>query len=246
MIPGLGGRLGARGGAAAWSPLALGSTLKLWLRGDLGVTLNGGDVSAWADQSGNGQHFTQATGAQQPLYVASGISSMPSVAFTAANSDLLESSGFPSLSAAHVFIVMQANADPAAGSPDQGGLWMFDGTAANNSHVPFTDGTIYDCFGTDVRKTTVNPAPAFTSPRIYSVKTANNAWSNYLDGVLLWDLGGGSNTVSFTATPRLGKTLSAFFDGSIAEVILCDAVQSAGNETDILDYLGARYTITVP
>jgi hypothetical protein len=246
MIPGLGGRLGSRGGAAAWSPLDLGSTLKLWLRGDLGITLNGGDVSAWADQSGNGQHFTQATGAQQPLYVASGISSMPSVAFTAANNDFLASTGFPALTAGHVFIVMQSIADPPPGHPDLGGLWLFDDTGANDSHIPFSDGNVYDCFGTTVRKTTVNPAPSFTSPRIYAVKSAANVWANYLDGVLLWDLGGGSNTVSFPATPRLGRSQNVYHNGSIAEVILCDAVQSAGNETDILDYLGARYTITVP
>ena len=42
--------------------------LALWLRADLGITLDDGNVSGWADQSGNGNSFTQLTTAFQPLY----------------------------------------------------------------------------------------------------------------------------------------------------------------------------------
>jgi hypothetical protein len=51
-----------------WTPLELGASLRLLLHADLGITLNGGTVSAWADQSGQGAHFVQATAANQPLY----------------------------------------------------------------------------------------------------------------------------------------------------------------------------------
>lgn len=40
-----------------------------YLNADLGVTIGTG-VSAWADQSGNGNNFTQATGGKQPAYNA--------------------------------------------------------------------------------------------------------------------------------------------------------------------------------
>jgi prepilin-type N-terminal cleavage/methylation domain-containing protein len=46
------------------------SDLKLWLESDLGVELNGGDVSTWADQSGLGNDATQTTPANQPLLVS--------------------------------------------------------------------------------------------------------------------------------------------------------------------------------
>lgn len=55
-----------------WQPSDFGSALKLWVRSDLGITLNAGNVSAWADQSGNGNDLTQATPASQFPYVAAG------------------------------------------------------------------------------------------------------------------------------------------------------------------------------
>lgn len=54
----------------SWSPLALSPAL--WLRADRGVTLNSGNVAAWADQSGNARHFVQATAGEQPLYSETG------------------------------------------------------------------------------------------------------------------------------------------------------------------------------
>jgi hypothetical protein len=45
------------------------SGLIVWLRSDMGITLNGSDVSSWADQSGNGNDVAQAVAANQPAYV---------------------------------------------------------------------------------------------------------------------------------------------------------------------------------
>src|SRR5262245_35435328 len=71
-------------------PTSIGGTaLKLWLRADKGITLASGDVSQWDDQSGNGNHVSQATAANRPLFVASGQNSRPLVRCTAANSDVL-------------------------------------------------------------------------------------------------------------------------------------------------------------
>jgi len=44
-----------RHGASAFSPTDL-TGLALWLKADAGVTLSGADVTAWADQSGNGNN----------------------------------------------------------------------------------------------------------------------------------------------------------------------------------------------
>jgi hypothetical protein len=57
---------------AAFSPTDL-ANLVLWLRADLGITLNSGNVSAWADQAGaDAAHdVSQGTAGNQPPWVAS-------------------------------------------------------------------------------------------------------------------------------------------------------------------------------
>jgi hypothetical protein len=52
----------------AWTPRALGSSLLGWWRADMGITLVSGVVSAWADQSGNGNHLVQSTANRRPAY----------------------------------------------------------------------------------------------------------------------------------------------------------------------------------
>lgn len=47
------------------------SHLQLWLKHATGITLNGSDVSAWSDQSGNNNHAVQTTDTRQPVYNAS-------------------------------------------------------------------------------------------------------------------------------------------------------------------------------
>lgn len=51
--------------------------LLVWLRADRGITLNVTHVSAIADQSGNGNHATQGTAANQAAYSATGWSGKP-------------------------------------------------------------------------------------------------------------------------------------------------------------------------
>lgn len=44
------------------------TNLIAWLRSDLGITLNGSDVSDWADQGPAGNDFSQGTASKQPAY----------------------------------------------------------------------------------------------------------------------------------------------------------------------------------
>ena len=55
------------------------SGLSLWLKGDAGITLSGSDVTAWADQSGNGNNATSP--ATAPTFISSSINSKPAVSF---------------------------------------------------------------------------------------------------------------------------------------------------------------------
>jgi len=66
------------GGAAAFSPASI-SGLSLWLKANAGVSLNGNDVTGWADQSGNGKN---AVGTDTlPTLQSNAINGLPAIRF---------------------------------------------------------------------------------------------------------------------------------------------------------------------
>ena len=64
---------------SAFSPIDLSPLF--WMDASAGVTESGGAVSAWADQSGNGNDFSQSSGSLQPTYDATGLNSLPTIIF---------------------------------------------------------------------------------------------------------------------------------------------------------------------
>lgn len=58
--------------SAAWTPAALGASLVGWwdAQDSASITLNGGNVAAWANKGAAGGALTQTTGASQPSYSA--------------------------------------------------------------------------------------------------------------------------------------------------------------------------------
>jgi hypothetical protein len=63
---------------ASFSPANL-SGLSLWLKADAGVTLSGSNVTAWADQSGNGNNVTVPDGGTPPVFESSQINGKPAI-----------------------------------------------------------------------------------------------------------------------------------------------------------------------
>ena len=54
---------------AGWEP-SDEARLNAWYKYNTGITLNGSDVSSWADQSSNGFDMNQATATEQPAFVS--------------------------------------------------------------------------------------------------------------------------------------------------------------------------------
>jgi hypothetical protein len=77
MYLGLGLRLGSVILSAPFSPTDL-SSLSLWLKADAGISASGSDVTAWADQSGNGNNATMYN---NPQLIASALNTKPVISF---------------------------------------------------------------------------------------------------------------------------------------------------------------------
>jgi hypothetical protein len=83
------------------------ANLENWYRSDLGITLNGSTVSAWADQSGNGRHATNGVAGRQPTYTtAAGLRGLPTLLFD--GGDILSTAAFNMPRAMTLFVVMGA------------------------------------------------------------------------------------------------------------------------------------------
>ena len=211
-----------------------------WLRGD-DIQLNGSTVSQWNDKTGNGLHWTQGSAPLQPTWVASAINGKPGLSFSAAAQQELIGPNLFALgfTAAETFIVFQINADPPA-TGAKCGFWRTE-SAASVAVVPFTDGIIYDGFGSTIRKTTINPVPSLASPRIYSVITTSSEWTSALDGVQIYTTA--TNAVGWNTATRLGSSVTNWFDGVMCEWITYPAKLSTTDRAKTLAYLKSRYGI---
>jgi hypothetical protein len=73
--------------------LPVTANLAAWYQAEKGITIGTG-VSAWADQSGNGNTLTQATGANQPAYSATGGSNGTAMVTFDGSNDTMSTAGF--------------------------------------------------------------------------------------------------------------------------------------------------------
>lgn len=113
--------------ATTWTP-ALVSGLKLWLKADAGVysdagitlAADGGTIRQWNDQSGSGNHVSQATSGNRPTWIAPYLGDIGSVRFNS-NHRLDSTLDLGGATAATAFAVYE--------QADSGILWSI-GTAS--------------------------------------------------------------------------------------------------------------------
>ena len=218
-------------------------TLAWWLRGD-DLTLNGSHVVSWNDKSRQARHWVQGNPAKQPLAVANGINGMPGIQLDAANTSELLGPDLSALglTAAETFIVLQRNTDPPP-TIAEAGLWRI-GNASARSVIPYTSGVIYDEFGTNLRKTSVNPSADMAAPCIYSVISTGSEWTNFLNGTQLYTTP--TNTVGWASAPSLGGSgLGNWMDGILCEWIVFTHKLSTESRTAVKAALSSRYAIAM-
>jgi len=227
--------------------------LELWLPISALSGADEDEITTWPDQSGNGRDGTGVADAiTKPLYrTAGGPSGGPSVElglagirrghFTLPNF----ATGFTS---GEIFLVPQVLPDdPPTDSGVNMGPPAGDWGTGTQSLYPFTDGVIYENWGSTVRKTTNNPTTNLTNWVVYNIRTASGDWSWSINGATSGNdfFSTASNTVAFGTAPRIG-TNGRNLNGRIVEVIFYSRVLNSTERFTIHAYLNSTYGFSLP
>jgi hypothetical protein len=144
------------GGTDGWTPLALGASLSVWLDGSRGITVDGGAVAEWADQSGLGNTARPPAPGTEPSILRAALNGHDAVAFVGPGPRSLSIADAPSVrwgsGAFTVAVVARYTNAPAQSDYDGYGLlWSkaletfpYIGAAmTGNSLVPGPNSGIY-------------------------------------------------------------------------------------------------------
>ncbi len=204
-----------------------------WYRGDLGVTLNGSTVSTWSDQSGVGNHLTQASASSQPTFNAanSNFSNQPTLDLDGSNDWM---SGGASYAEPNTIVVCARNS--GSGSAYH---VLCDGSGSNLRlmRVEITSQQLIVYGGSSLGDGT------WTTNSKHSVAGVFNGASSSvrMDSVTTSGASGAGASTGFTLGAAGGGAGSIPWQGSIAEVLMYNRALSTTELDRIFSYLTGRY-----
>jgi hypothetical protein len=223
-----------------WLDATDASTLWQNSAGTIPATTTNDLIGRWTDKTGNGYNHIQTDSLKKPFLITSYQNSNSVISFD--GTDYLDGAlGLTSLTEASAFIVVKVVTDPpVAGS--RTGLWKY-GSDPATTHFPYTDGIIYDGFGSTARKTTANPATTLAQWNQYEVLSVSGEWTSWLNGTQLYTTA--TNTVGWTASPILGSSdgTSIYLEGQIGEVLVYNSALSSYNRNRVEDYLRSKWNL---
>ncbi|AZA56849.1 hypothetical protein EG350_06540 [Chryseobacterium shandongense] len=238
----------------AQSPGGVSSGLRLWLKGDAGVTLISGNVSSWTNQASPGLSFTQSTAADRPSYSSSGWNFNPNVTFSGSQG-MNMANGNPTLFASNASQTIFYVLNPTSVSGNQTILEMHtlagDDPAFELNGNQFgmdIDGTAFQDVGYHTTKSVSAGIPVLlTSARNNLTAGSGGAIYNFYNGAFQ-ETQTGNTSASVDVNLFLGW---ASFDqqtlnGNLPEVIAYD--QYLTNATDIQkihSYMALKYGLTL-
>jgi hypothetical protein len=199
-----------------------------------------GFVTTWYDQSGNARNATQATAANQPRIVNSGVVELqidkPALRFILANQQFLRTSTFNLNTPINSFSVFKYTFLNG---------FVFDGVSVNRHRIYTSTTTIMTLFGSDGKDNlTYNDASGVINKNYLSdflMAGANTRWqlNNNTELLASWN-NGSTDGVTFG---KAGGTISTFFyTGFISEYILYPNNQNT-NSINIKSNINTHYAI---
>ena len=185
---------------------------------------------------------TQTTAGSRATYNASdaAFANQPTATFDGVD-DFYPLGSLGGTTQGEMFVVLKIANDPPSLGAKSG--YHYIGSAASGTHYPFTDGIVYDAFGTNTRKTVGDLATPLTSPHIYNVRSSAGNWTLEINGTQVFTTA--SNTAAFIGAALFGTTYTSvhFLDGTVAYMVLCNQVQTPEVRAAFVQYLKGRFGI---
>ena len=232
------------GGGASFSPANI-SGLSLWLKADAGVTTSGSNVTAWADQSGNGQNAT-AAGSYRPTFVSTDaqFNNKPSILFDGVgNSFVIPSINFNINTNNSIFVAFRVSDGETGTFLTQGGAGnYFIGITDNALNISNsnTAGIIAAGLASDNTKNIVsatNNNYSFTLYQNGSQVGDTTVYNEFINDGTEMLIGGDTSTVNS------GQADSYWLNGKIAEIIVYNRAVTTPERQQVEAYLNTKYAI---
>lgn len=230
------------------------ANLLLHLRSDVGVTYSSGTVSAWADQSGNGNNASQSNASLRPTITLSSANSgvLPVITLDGSTQYFNLPTDFSNLTAgASAFFVTRHASSSATGT-----LFSCGNSSNNDALIARTVGTnaaLYSFAGSTSSNVTTSSNPLSTSNlqlvefTLEPGQSAGTATGRvYVNGNLeatatnLQNLANTSRTSNFIG---VGDGLSNYFSGDLCEVLVYSTKLSDSQRKSVESYILSKYAI---
>lgn len=222
------------------------SSLVIWLKADSLGLGDGASVSTWTDFSGNGNHFTQPTGALQPTYKLSQVNNLPSVQFRMATAQIMRvfsgGTGFYLTNSGSLFFVFKLiQTNPA-------GTTILNINGGNGREMALTDptGQYLQCRnGISCSQTSGSAIPLNTYIAIGSVQDANTTVNEIWNGDTKGSISavGGNFDYVAGASPGTAYLNNGNLDADFAEVLFFNTNLTQNEVDKVFCYLRAKYNL---
>jgi hypothetical protein len=221
--------------------------MRLWLKADAGITLNGSGVSGWKDQSSYGISATQGTAGAQPVFKASAINGRPALQFDGAGDFLSMNLPVNGLAGMTIIAVSSTSADRSGtwvGSQYPALFWNETASWGTVYLAPFQSNVQFR-FGTSesgnmpvyIRPSSIGSAVSITT----AIKNGATE-SLFVNGALALSVGGQFTTLKNNSdTAYLGRGTTGYFAGHIAEVLIYTKALTDAERNQAEGYLRAKY-----
>ncbi len=237
----IGGKVSGFGSGGTFSPIDLSPLF--WMDASAGVTESGGAVSAWADQSGNGNDFSQATGSLQPTYDATGLNGLPTIDF--ANDELVSGTLSSSISNTTIYCVWKMDTDY------NGGSIMGQTTGANNKRLfwysPEESIYLWDGGTADQIRATSATYDPLVSPEAFVIRSDGSGFGE--GRVNNESFGVEGNVTSLTTSDAAikigdrGAGTARRLQGRISQLIVYPGEHTNTQVDSVMNYLNGIYSI---